>query len=177
MTYNWQFGDGQISGDPNPVHTYAAPGTYDVQLIVTTDCDFDLYTMPVSVPDSDGDGVPDDLDVCAYGDDLKDENNNFIPDDCECQSIDLITASLITQDTIYIIRDQIISSDTLQNAIQVIYKAGESITLSPGFEVKENVTFVAAPIGCEQAMGILPKEEIQILKANPNKTIIELKRN
>ena len=177
LTWNWQFGDGNISADQNPIHTYSAQGTYDVQLIVTTDCDIDAAIIPVSVPDSDGDGVPDGIDVCAFGDDLKDENSNSIPDDCECQSIDLITASLITQDTVYIIRDQIISSDTLQNTIQVIYKAGESITLSSGFEVKKNVTFIAAPVGCEQALGMIPEEEIRILKENPDKMVIDLRKN
>jgi hypothetical protein len=165
-----------ISAEANPVHTYTSPGTSNVQLVVTTDCDIDATIIPVSVPDSDGDGVPDALDVCAYGDDLKDENAKLIPDDCECQSIDLITASLITQDTVYIIRDQIISSDVLQNPIHVLYKAGESITLTSGFEVQENVTFIAVPVGCQQAMGIMPKEELHILKENPNKTIKELNK-
>ena len=31
----WQFGDGQTSTDTDPVHTYLAPGKYDVRLTVT----------------------------------------------------------------------------------------------------------------------------------------------
>ncbi len=34
-TYFWQFGDGATSTDADPVHTYAAPGTYPVSLTVT----------------------------------------------------------------------------------------------------------------------------------------------
>ena len=36
--YAWKFGDGATSADPNPVHTYATPGTYTVTLRITTDC-------------------------------------------------------------------------------------------------------------------------------------------
>ena len=35
--WNWDFGDGNNSTDQNPVHTYAAAGTYTVSLIVTDD--------------------------------------------------------------------------------------------------------------------------------------------
>jgi photosystem II stability/assembly factor-like uncharacterized protein len=34
----WDFGDGQSSTEVNPVHTYAAPGCYDVRLTVKTSC-------------------------------------------------------------------------------------------------------------------------------------------
>ena len=33
--YNWDFGDGQISSEPNPVHLYSQPGNYIVTLLVT----------------------------------------------------------------------------------------------------------------------------------------------
>ena len=34
-TFLWSFGDGTASVDENPEHTYAAPGTYTVKLVVT----------------------------------------------------------------------------------------------------------------------------------------------
>lgn len=34
-SYHWDFGDGQTSTNPNPVHIYTDPGTYLVQLVVT----------------------------------------------------------------------------------------------------------------------------------------------
>jgi hypothetical protein len=35
-TYSWNFGDGNTSSATNPTHTYAAAGTYNVTLLVTT---------------------------------------------------------------------------------------------------------------------------------------------
>ncbi|MEZ4930285.1 MAG: PKD domain-containing protein [Chitinophagales bacterium] len=34
--YTWNFGDGTISGIPNPSHSYLDTGIYTVQLIVTS---------------------------------------------------------------------------------------------------------------------------------------------
>ena len=36
-SFNWQFGDGNLSTQQNPVNLYDLPGFYDVRLIVTTD--------------------------------------------------------------------------------------------------------------------------------------------
>jgi len=48
--WDWDFGDGNTSTDPDPVHLYDAPGTYDVQLIITTSysCQ-DSITLPHTV--------------------------------------------------------------------------------------------------------------------------------
>lgn len=35
LHYNWDFADGVRSSDPNPSHEYAAPGNYNVHLVVT----------------------------------------------------------------------------------------------------------------------------------------------
>lgn len=35
-SWDWDFGDGNFSSIPNPVHTYAGPGNYNVQLTVQT---------------------------------------------------------------------------------------------------------------------------------------------
>ena len=37
-TYHWDFGDGNMSTDENPVHTYGQMGTFTVTLIATNDC-------------------------------------------------------------------------------------------------------------------------------------------
>jgi len=34
--YAWDFGDGQAAADPQPVHVFLSPGTYDVSLTITT---------------------------------------------------------------------------------------------------------------------------------------------
>jgi len=48
-TWLWNFGDGQTSFLPNPVHTYAASGTYTVTLTVTTDCGANTISQQVTV--------------------------------------------------------------------------------------------------------------------------------
>ncbi|MHC4714392.1 MAG: putative Ig domain-containing protein, partial [Planctomycetota bacterium] len=47
-TWYWEFGDGSTSWSPNPVHTYAAPGTYSVTLHVQGPAGFDSVTQNVS---------------------------------------------------------------------------------------------------------------------------------
>jgi PKD repeat protein len=37
VAWRWDFGDGTGSADQNPVHAYAAPGSYQVTLTVTDD--------------------------------------------------------------------------------------------------------------------------------------------
>jgi PKD repeat protein len=37
-TYAWSFGDGTTSTERNPIHTYAAPGTYEVELQEINEC-------------------------------------------------------------------------------------------------------------------------------------------
>jgi PKD repeat protein len=34
-SYSWDFGDGAVSSEANPIHTYSTPGTYTASLVVT----------------------------------------------------------------------------------------------------------------------------------------------
>ena len=47
-TYEWSFGDGATSTDMNPQHTYAANGTYTVQLVVGNGTCFDTVTQDIN---------------------------------------------------------------------------------------------------------------------------------
>lgn len=48
--YLWDFGDGNISNETNPAHTYAEPGEYEVSLFVKDEFDdHDTFRMTVSV--------------------------------------------------------------------------------------------------------------------------------
>lgn len=47
--WSWDFGDGNTSSQQNPVHTYAALGTYTVVLMVTNDCGTDDYERKITV--------------------------------------------------------------------------------------------------------------------------------
>ena len=48
-TYSWNFGDGIISNDKNPSHTYAAAGSYVVSLIATNACGLDTLNETINV--------------------------------------------------------------------------------------------------------------------------------
>ena len=48
-TWIWDFGDGNTSGQQNPSHTYAAPGTYTVCLTTTNSCGSDTSCSTVTL--------------------------------------------------------------------------------------------------------------------------------
>ncbi len=59
-TWSWQFGDGGVSTEQNPVHTYITPGTYTVNLTVTNECGYDsisrreyINAIPCPLPVAD----------------------------------------------------------------------------------------------------------------------------
>ena len=43
-SYLWQFGDGQTSTDPHPLHAYYEPGTYSITHTVANDTGEDVVT-------------------------------------------------------------------------------------------------------------------------------------
>lgn len=47
--WNWSFGDGAISTDIQPTHTYAGPGTYTVCLTVTNSCGTNTFCDSVTI--------------------------------------------------------------------------------------------------------------------------------
>lgn len=49
MAYQWDFGDQNNSTLANPTHTYAADGTYSVELIADNDGCFDTLVLPVGI--------------------------------------------------------------------------------------------------------------------------------
>jgi PKD repeat protein len=48
-SWSWEFGDGNSSGDQNPVHTYASDGQYNVRLIVSNSAGSDTVEKSVTV--------------------------------------------------------------------------------------------------------------------------------
>ena len=49
--WSWSFGDGNISNEQNPIHTYIADGTYTVSLFITTDIGIEssVYTEDIEI--------------------------------------------------------------------------------------------------------------------------------
>jgi PKD repeat protein len=89
VSWLWNFGDGNTSGQQNPSHSYGADGNYTVSLAVTDDDGaVDISTQTISVClDSDNDGVCDAHDLCPGFDDRKDSDGDGIPDGCDkCES-------------------------------------------------------------------------------------------
>ena len=43
LSWNWDFGDGEVSSEQSPMHTYSLPGYYDVSLEAITTTDDTLY--------------------------------------------------------------------------------------------------------------------------------------
>ncbi|MEZ4919665.1 MAG: PKD domain-containing protein [Saprospiraceae bacterium] len=51
-TYEWNFGDGSLSGAFAPTHTYDAPGSYEVTLTATNECGSSTTTSTVEITGS-----------------------------------------------------------------------------------------------------------------------------
>lgn len=49
ISHEWDFGDGTGSTDVNPIHTYNAPGIYEVILVVENNDGTDTYTTEIEV--------------------------------------------------------------------------------------------------------------------------------
>ena len=49
VSYEWDFGDGNMSTDANPTHTYAMSGSYTVQLVSTNVCGTDTTSLLINI--------------------------------------------------------------------------------------------------------------------------------
>ena len=47
--YSWDFGDGNVSTDENPMHSFATAGTYTVKLTISNDCESSTISKQVEV--------------------------------------------------------------------------------------------------------------------------------
>lgn len=48
-TFQWDFGDGMMSDEESPSHTYLTPGNYTIRLRASNECGTDTYTQNISV--------------------------------------------------------------------------------------------------------------------------------
>jgi len=56
-SYAWIFGDGNTSAEENPIHTYAAPGTYNVSLAASNNCGTTIYEQTVVITSGTGEAA------------------------------------------------------------------------------------------------------------------------
>jgi PKD repeat protein len=77
ISYQWDFRDGNSATGAQVQHAFTTAGHYDVTLTVTdsTGSGSTIVPIDIAVPDSDGDGVNDDLDKCV-------SNAGPAPDGC-----------------------------------------------------------------------------------------------
>lgn len=48
-SYSWNFGDGNLSPDANPTHTYSGPGTYTVSLAASNNCGTTIIEQTITL--------------------------------------------------------------------------------------------------------------------------------
>ncbi len=49
LNWSWNFGDGEVSDELHPVHTFTKPGKYRVTLYVNDTCSYDSFTTEINV--------------------------------------------------------------------------------------------------------------------------------
>ena len=73
----WNFGDNSISIDPNPVHSFLNPGSYNVSLITSSDSScFDTLIQKINVQNKPLSAFNVQLDTCSYSILTKDSSLN-----------------------------------------------------------------------------------------------------
>lgn len=51
VSYTWDFGDGTISNEASPSHTYSSPGDYTIRLVAVTGDDIDYMEVDITIKD------------------------------------------------------------------------------------------------------------------------------
>jgi len=49
LNWSWNFGDGEVTDELHPVHTFTKPGRYKVTLFVNDTCSYDSFTTEINV--------------------------------------------------------------------------------------------------------------------------------
>jgi hypothetical protein len=118
------------------------------------------FGAPVNEQDSDMDGSGNSCDICEGNDASGDEDMDGICNDIDPDYTGYCDGDVITEQAIqYNINDVIRASQSISTAdsvivlqgVEVIYSAPQSITLNPGFEVKENGEFQIIIEDCQAA--------------------------
>ncbi len=100
--------------------------------------------------DTDNDNVCDNLDQCPGFDDSMDVNNNGIPDGCEgCEDM-IVENNQSPVTTNKAANISIETNGTVQNGLNISYKAGQEIEMKEHFEVKAGAVYHAFIATCNQ---------------------------
>lgn len=129
---------------------------YQVQAI----CDEDMSSFsPVAMftttnnggcMDSDSDGICDVVDQCQGFDDNIDRDGNGIPDHCDdCDFERMMTESQLQGDTIvYETIQSVTSTQAINSGADIVFKAGNFVSLEAGFNVIMGTEFEVLMQGC-----------------------------
>lgn len=115
---------------------------------------------PVTELDSDQDGSLDSCDLCQGDDRTGDTDGDGLCDDidpvlnfpCDDITLDLSPGLTFDRDTTLRVADALTAANTLTNAAQVTYTAGQKITLKAGFHAQAGGTFTARIEPCVEAV-------------------------
>ncbi len=143
ITYwEWTYGDGNGSiGQPNPVHLYGAPGTYQVTLISGNAC-FDTITHTVLVIDSIGVVAPNDTTICI-GDSLP-----LVPTVISCG----VPPYTFSWSPVAGLNDPTLETPSASPAATIIYTV--TVTDLNGNTASDQVTITIDPTCCVSHAGI-----------------------
>lgn len=137
LNYEWDFGDGNSSQDPNPIHTYTTVGVYTVTLMVYTQTgciDTSYFTYPGAVvvnPSPTAYFVVNPLEVSIYEPRVEVVTNGLLPgesstlfmdDGIQYQNGDIISHSYSDTGTFavtYVIINEYNCTDTLVKYVRV----------------------------------------------------------
>jgi len=100
--------------------------------------------------DTDNDGICDNIDVCSGFDDNIDRDRNNIPDYCDSCEINrtIIEPNLAGETLSYLSSKTITSTQPIFNGADIVFEAGNTISLNIGFEVQANANFSADIRAC-----------------------------
>lgn len=153
-------GAGKIANPSNPFSDFTGTGgqTYVLRWTINAPCGSGSDEVTISfAPDADGDGICDAEDICSEGEDDIDENENGLPDACECLDEALQVPGFPIEQSNFKTAQTITSTGRVANGDVVRFRAKNAVLLATGFQVETGGNFEAR---IEDCAAVLVKSEV-----------------